>query len=169
MKTLIALAAAASLTAGSALAQTPPPAAPAAPFQVIRLGDNQLSCEALIGEINALNGQLTAIQNQMTQASTEMSRSAMQAARGGMGGGGMNTAMTLGGMASAFIPGAGLALGAAQALAGAAQQAQMANAQNNMMNQMDAMTAQIAESTALMGPISQRVDHLSEISRNKGC
>jgi len=150
----------------SAWAQTPP-ADPAA-FEVVRLGDGQMTCEALITEINGLNGQMTAITNRMTEASSEMSRSAMQSARG-MGGGGMSTAMTLGSMAAAFIPGAGLALGAAQAAAGAAQQAQQMAQRNQMVDQMEDMTTEITEASMLMGPISQRVEHLSEISRGKGC
>lgn len=153
----------------SALAQTPP-ADPAA-FEVVRLGDGQMTCETLIVEINGLNAQMTGITNRMTEASTEMSRNAMQQARGmgGLGGGGMSTAMSLGSMAAALIPGAGLALGAAQAVAGAAQQAQMASQRNQMFDQMDDMTTEITEATMMMGPISQRVEHLSEISRDKGC
>lgn len=156
------LAFATPMTAGAQEA----PAVPAS-FEVVRLADGQMTCEALVAEINGLNGRMNDLTSRMTGAATEMSRNALQQARGM--GGGASTALSLGGLAAAMIPGAGLALGAAQALAGAAQQAQMASQQDRMYDQMDAMTAQVGEATALMGPISQRIDHLGEIARGKGC
>lgn len=151
--------------AAPALAQTAAPAqAPA--FQVIRLGDNQMICEALIGEINALNTQLQTQQAQMSQRAADAASSAMRASRGSTG---MNTALSLGSMAASFIPGASLAVAAASQVASTAQMASAQAAQDQAMQDMESLTATMtADSNAMIGP-SQRIEHLSEISRNKGC
>ena len=66
-----------------------------APFDVVRLGDGALTCEALVAEIRGYNAELQTMQQQMTVASNDISREAMEAAtRRPMGGG---VAMVLGG------------------------------------------------------------------------
>jgi hypothetical protein len=150
-------------TVNAARGQEPSPA----PFQVVRLGDSQLACEALVTEINGLNGQMQSMQTAMSDRAMQASQNAMRAARGP--GRGASTAMSLGTMAASMIPGAGLFAGAASQVAAAAQAAQAQAAQNRAMEDMEAMTAEMTTSASAMGPISQRVEHLSEISRSKGC
>lgn len=151
---------AASLVATPTFAQEAPVAP--APFEVVRLGDSAQSCEALVAEINALNQQFMAMQQSVMAVSQDMSRSAMSASRQRPGGG---LASGLGGVAASFIPGAGLLMGAVQAVEQQASVASMRSQQDAMQTQMQALT----ESTAQMGPVSERVSHLSEIARSKSC
>lgn len=150
------------LMATPAFAQEQPAAPEPAPFEVVRLGDSNLSCEALVGEIGTLNQQLMAVQQNLMSAGQDMSREAMAASRQRPGGG---LVSGLGGLAASFIPGGGLVMGAVQM---AEQQA----AASSMRAQQDAMQARMAamtESTAMLGPLSERVAHLSEIARNRSC
>lgn len=153
--------------------QTPQPtqtpqaaAAPATGFQVVRPGDSQMSCEALIAEANALNAQMTAMQSAMTDRAMNMSRSQLQGMQTQMG---ASTAMSLGSMAASFIPGAGLALGAAQSVAGLAQRAAAAAAQQQRMSAMDDMMADVQAGTSQMMPLMNRADHLTDLSIAKRC
>jgi hypothetical protein len=142
-------------------AQDLPVAAPVA-FEVVRMGDSNLSCEALIAEMNTLNQQMLAMQQTLMTAGQEFSRDAMQASRQRPGGG---LATSLGGLAASFIPGGGMVMGAVQA-------AQQQSAASSMRAQQDSMQQRIqavTEGAAMMGPISQRVDHLGEIARDHSC
>ena len=163
-RTLTVLLSAAALFATGAQAQTAAPIepAPAAPFEVVRMGDSSLSCEALITEIGSLNQQMAAAQQEMMAASQEMSRESMASLRQRPGGGLMSG---IGGMAASMVPGGGLLLGAVQA---AGQQAQAASARDRQAA-MDERIQAMTDSAALFGPISQRVDHLSEIARRRSC
>jgi|GEM_PF-1946469 len=155
-------------TAPAAAAPAAPPTAASgdAPFQVVRAGDSQLSCEALIAEANALNAQMTATQNAMSQRAMDMSRSRMSSIQARQG---VSTAMGLGGMAAAFVPGAALAMGAAQSVAGMAQRAAAAQQQQKMMGDIDDMMTDIQASTDQLMPLMNRADHLTDLSMAKGC
>lgn len=144
------------------------PAAPAAdaPFQVVRPGDSQMSCEALIAEANALNAQMTAAQNLVSERAMEMTRSQL---RGMQAQQGMSSAMSLGGLAASFIPGAGLALGAAQSVAGLAQRANAAAQQQQRLSAMDDMIGDVEASTSQLMPLMNRADHLTDLSIAKRC
>lgn len=159
MRTLMILLA--TLAASVAQAQTVEPAAPP-PFEVVRLGDSNLSCEALIAEIGTLNQQMAAVQQDLMATSQTMSRDAM-ASMAPRPGGGLLTG--LGGMAAGFVPGGALVMGGIQAVEQEARAASMRNRQTAMADQMQALS----DSTALLGPIAQRVDHLSEIARRRSC
>lgn len=136
--------------------------APAGAFQVVRPGDNALSCEALISEMMALNTRSQQLQAAMTEQSMAISRNAMASGRGAAMGG---AAMSLGGMAASFVPGASLVMGAVAAAGAATQRAQMEQQQQQQMAGAQALT----ESMADLGPIAQRVAHLAEISRHQSC
>ncbi|RZJ18052.1 MAG: hypothetical protein EON91_06880 [Brevundimonas sp.] len=143
-----------------------PAAAVDVPFQVVRAGDSQMSCEALIAEANALNGEMMAMQNAMSQRAMDMSRSRMSSLQAQQG---VSTAMSLGGLAAAFVPGAGLALGAAQSVAGMAQRAAAAQEQQNMMSDIDDMMLDVQARTDQLMPVMNRADHLTDLSMAKGC
>jgi hypothetical protein len=128
------------------------------PFQVVRLGDGQMSCEALIGEINSLNAEMERVQRDMMGRAMAMSREATQSLSGGGLGG---AAMSLGGLAAGFIPGGELLMGAASMAA----QAQMSHQMNEMTSEAETM----ASEGLVVGPISQRLEHLTEISRDRRC
>lgn len=182
MKGLLTLTAAMSLTVSAAAQDVPevsdPAAAPAqaaapAPdasadgaFQVVRPGDSQMSCEALIAEANALNDQLTQAQNAMSERAMDMARSQL---RGMQAQQAASTAMNLGGMAASLIPGAGLALGAAQSVAGVAQRAAAAAQQQQQLQAMDDMIADTQAATETLMPLMNRADHLTDLSIAKGC
>jgi len=140
----------------------PTGASPDEPFEIVRLGDGAMSCETLIGEIRTYNNELQAMQQQMSAAAVEMSESALNSVPGG-GMGGM--AMGLGGVAASFVPGAAVAMGAVQAASALAGQAAMRNRRRKMSEQMGEMV----DNTSRMGPLSQRVEHLSEIARSRSC
>jgi hypothetical protein len=138
-----------------------------ASFQVIRLGDNGMSCEALITEINGLNGQLQATSNAMNERAATVSRNAMRGARGpGMG---ASTALNLGTMAASMIPGAGLFASVASQAASSAQMAQAQAAQEQSMRDMENLGAEMTAGSSAIVPVTQRIEHLSQITRTKGC
>ncbi len=184
MKGVLALTAAMSLTVSAAAQDVPEvsdpaasPAQAAAPapapdasadgaFQVVRPGDSQMSCEALIAEANALNDQLTQAQNAMSERAMDMARSQL---RGMQAQQAASTAMNLGGMAASLIPGAGLALGAAQSVAGVAQRAAAAAQQQQQLQAMDDMIADTQAATETLMPLMNRADHLTDLSIAKGC
>lgn len=154
---------AATLLAAPAVAQEAPLAPPPAEtFEVVRLGDSDLSCEALVGEIGTLNQQMQAAQQNMAALGQDFSRDAMQASRRRPGGG---VATSLGGLAAGFIPGAGLVMGAVQAAEHQAAASAMRSQQATMQQRMQALN----EGALLLGPLSQRVAHLSEIARDRSC
>jgi len=72
-------------------------------------------------------------------------------------------------MLGAMIPGVGLALGAAQSVAGMAQQAAAAAQQQQMMNDVDQMMTDAQESSRDLMPLMSRADHLTDLSMSKGC
>lgn len=151
----------------AALAQSDPgattPAASEQPFQVVRAGDGAMTCEALIAEINALNSQVQALQMEMTEVGAQMSRDSMAAMGGGRGAAGMG--MGLASAAAGFIPGAGLLTGAVMGAAQQASQAAMVARQKEIMER----SASLNDNVMTMAPLANRAQHLSEISRNKGC
>lgn len=182
MRAVLTIVAATSLAA-SAVAQEAVPPAPqpvpapasgsgsaAAPaddaFQVIRPGDSQMSCEALIAEANALNARVNEQQNALSDRAMDSSRGMMRAQQAQSG---ISTAMSLGSMLGSMIPGVGLALGAAQAAAGVAQQAAAAAQRQQMMNEVDQMMSEAQASSRDLMPLMSRADHLSDLSMAKGC
>lgn len=138
------------------------PVAPPVAFEVVRMGDSNLSCEALITEMNTLNQQMLTMQRAVMTASQDLSRDAMQATRQRPGGG---LATGLGGLAASFFPGGGMVMGAVQAAQQQSAASSMRTQQESLQQRIQAMT----EGTAMMGPISQRVDHLGEIARAHSC
>lgn len=133
--------------------QTPPT------YQVVRLGDGQLTCEALVAEIGGVTAELDRIQRDMMDRSMDLS----QEATAGLGGGGMGgAAMSLGSMAASFIPGADMLMGAA---ASAAAAAQLERQRSRMVSEAEAMAGE----ALIIGPMSQRLEHLAELSRDKNC
>lgn len=148
-----------ALAATGAVAQEAP-VVPSSDFQVVRRGDGDMSCDALIAEITSLNSQVQAMQMQMTEMGSDLSRSAMAATRRSGGG-----ALGLAGAVASFIPGASMLTGAAAMVQ---QQAQQAAAQQQQQQIMD-RTASITESVTAMAPMANRAAHLTEIARNKSC
>ena len=145
------------LCAISGAAAAAPQAAPA--YQVVRLGDGQLSCEALVAEIGGVTAELDRIQRDMMERSMAMG----QEASASLGGGGLGgTAMSLGSMAASFIPGADMLLGAA---AEAAATAQLERQRSRMMSEAQDMAGE----ALVIGPMSQRLEHLAELSRDRSC
>ena len=132
--------------------QTPPT------YQVVRLGDGQLTCEALVAEINGVTAELDRVQRDMMDRSMDLSQEATAGLGGGMGG----AAMSLGSMAASFIPGADMLMGAA---ASAAAAAQLERQRSRMVSEAEAMAGE----GLIIGPMSQRLEHLAELSRDKNC
>lgn len=137
----------------------PVPAPGVAPApQVVRAGDSQLGCPALIAEMDGISQQIQAI-SERSVANAERARAAATRAPPPV----VNPAQTLAGLAAGFIPGAGLALGAMQTAAAVGRPVDPApNAE------MQAMAADAASMMALI-PASQRFEHLSALARTKGC
>lgn len=161
--------AAAADTAPATPTTPAPQTAPAAPpsgnpsLQVVRAGDGAMTCEALIAEINTLNAQVQALQMQMTEIGNQMSRDSMAAMGAGRGVAG--TGLGLASAVAGFIPGAGVLTGAAMGVAQQASQAAMVARQREIMER----GASLNDSVTAMAPMANRAQHLSEISRNKGC
>ena len=145
--------------------QTAPAASPPVnqPLQVVRAGDGAMTCEALIAEINTLTNEMMALQTAMTEASNQMSRDAMAAM--GAGRGAVGTGMGLANAVAGFIPGAGILTGAVMGVQQQAAQAAMM-ARNREMAERG---TSLSEGAMNMAPLANRAQHLSEISRNKGC
>ena len=143
-----------------AVAAAPQSALQAPPtYEVVRLGDGQMTCEALVAEINGVTAELDRIQRDMMDRSMDLS----QEATAGLGGGGMGgAAMSLGSMAASFIPGADMLLGAA---ASAAANAQLERQRSRMVSEAEAMAGE----ALVIGPMSQRLEHLAELSRDRNC
>ncbi|KQY84746.1 hypothetical protein ASD25_06885 [Brevundimonas sp. Root1423] len=169
VKTVLAVVMMTSFGA-TAVAQEAVPAPAGAPadsgFQVVRPGDSQMSCEALIAEANALNAQMAAQQSALTERAMESSRGIMRAQQVQSG---VSTALSVGSMIGAMIPGVALALDAAQSVAGMAQQATAAAQRQQMMNDMDQMMTDAQASGRDLMPLMNRADHLTDLSMAKGC
>lgn len=135
-------------------------------FQVVRPGDGRMTCEALLAEANALNAQANAMQNAMGQRTVAFSQAQMRDMRVSHG---ASTAMNLGSMAAGFIPGAALAVGAAQSVANVARQGAAAVQQERRMNQMETMMAEAQADAERMMPIMNRADHLTDLAMDRGC
>lgn len=129
------------------------PETPQAVFQAVRAGDEQLTCEAMTAEVGALSAQI-----QQLQAATAPEKprrrglGGLASLAGGLGG--------FGGVAAAFIPGAGLAIGAAQLLSAAGPLIDQAEA---------ASQAEAAAQTTDPALLQQRVDHLTGLAQGAGC
>jgi len=160
MKTMLALAAAASLTASSAFAQTaevvPAPERDAnGIYQVIRGTDNQLSCAQLISEMNLLNAQIKGQATQVAAAPQQQPSQAGNVARGLLGAAAQQGLARFGG--GGF--GAGRAF-AAQAASGAI---------SNMSQPQQQTQPQMAAAPAAVSDQSQRMTRISPIFASKGC
>lgn len=132
--------------------ETPAPAADApasAKFEIVRSGDEDMSCDALTTEVNALYAQSFAIAEGVSP------EAATQPRRRGLG-----SMLSLGSIAAAFIPGAGLAMGAAQMLATADQAGGLVSNVQNVFG---------GGEVEQMRNLEKRMDHLKAISKNKSC
>lgn len=134
-------------SAVSAFAEEAAPT-PAAAYEIVRAGDNQLSCEALIAQINAINAEVQAMQADQQKRMMASVNGMMPSRTGSM----------VGGMAASMIPGAGMVLGVGRAAAADARQAKM-------MSEVEKVTAE----SIGMTPMYQRMDHLKDISIAKSC
>lgn len=150
------------------MAEAAPASAAADPatFQVVRPGDGRLTCEALLAEINTLNAELSDAQNAMSQRAMEISRSQMRDMRVRQG---ASAAMTVGGVAAAFIPGAALAVGAAQSVAAHAQRAAAVAQQERQISRMEEMMEGMQADSERLMPLMNRTDHLTDLAMDKGC
>lgn len=117
--------------------------------------------------MDTLNLQVETAQAQMMARSTELTRTAMRAGRGG--GMAQGLGMQLGSLAASFIPGGALVASAAQTVASTAMQAQQAAQQDRMMRDMEEAAVGMSEGMNDQMPVMQRIEHLSEITRDKGC
>lgn len=142
-----------------ASAQTGPAVSPAPPpYAVVRLGDGQMSCSDLVAEIGAITTEMDDLQRDMMSRSMAMGREATAS----LGGGGGGAAMTLGGLAASFIPGADMLLGAA---ASAVAAAQLERQRGELMDEAQEMAGE----ALAIGPMSQRLEHLAELAREREC
>ncbi|WP_269716134.1 hypothetical protein [Caulobacter sp. NIBR2454] len=146
-KTITVAAMAAGLT-GQAWAQAPA----AEPFQVIRPGDRQMSCEVLIAEINGTNAQMAsrrvAAMEQMMGAANRMVTSTMAT----------SAATSLVGGVASMVP-------MGSTLLNAAVKAKQAADVNNLTSQtMDAQRDLMSE-----GDVQARLDHLNRLYESKQC
>jgi len=143
----LSAAVAATFVAGPLQAQS------AATYEVVRLNDNAMTCEALIGEINTLS-------NEVRQQTADAARASRNRQTAGAVGRGLLSGLAQG--ASMFGGGGGNGLGgavAASALAGLANQAATASA-----------TAPVEQPAAAAAtPQAERLAHLTELSRNRSC
>ncbi len=148
------------LCAFPGVVEAAPQSAPQVPatYQVVRLGDGQLTCEALVAEINGVTAELDQIQRGMMGRALDLSQEATGALGGGMGG----AALSLGSMAASFIPGADMLMGAA---ASAAAAAQLERQRSRMVSEAEEMAGE----ALVIGPMSQRLEHLAELSRDRNC
>lgn len=126
----------------------PPPAS--TKFEVERSGDEELSCDALTTEITALNAQMVQI---IDGVPAEAEAQPRRRALGSM--------LSLGGgIAAALIPGAGLAIGAAQMLSTADEAGGLYGNIQNIFGQGDA---------GAVRALTKRVEHLTALSEAKSC
>lgn len=140
----------------AAPAATPAPAADPNVYQVLRVGDRDMSCEALIAEANALNAKIAADQ-QAAAKKAQGGRFGRQVA-GGTAAGAMRVGgrMALGRVIGGMTPFGGLvAVAATDALAASAGQAIAEGGE--------------AEAPATAPPEQQRMNHLLGLYREKSC
>lgn len=151
MKTSVAvLAAALALAAGVA----PSHAAP--DFQVVRLGDNEATCEALITEINALHAEVQR-QQQQAQRNAQARQTAGRLGRGLLSGL-ARSASTLAYGGSTDNLGTSLAANAASGVA-----SEIASGGTGGQAEAPAPAAEVAS------PQKQRLDHLQAIASVRPC
>lgn len=142
----------------AAMVQSPPAPAPDPVYQVLRVGDRQMSCEALINETNSLSAGLI----------TEQKAAAVKAKKAKVGKG------IMGGAAGGLMAGAAR-YGLARGMMGGAISAPMAQAVVSVTDRTSIAAGQaIAESgdaaqDDITSPQEQRRDHLMELYREKAC
>ena len=126
----------------------------------VRPGDNALSCEALVSEMNVLSGQVQAASTRMQARAQTMVADANEARKPDQPG----AAATLGDVAASFVPGAGLLLGAARTLG----KTVIASGPTAKGPDMAGVAADVG---AMQGMIlvGQRIEHLSAIWRSRSC
>ncbi|RZJ02033.1 MAG: hypothetical protein EON90_00070 [Brevundimonas sp.] len=143
---LVSTAVAAIFVAGPLQAQS-------APYEVVRMNDNAMTCEALIGEINTLS-------NEVRQQTADAARASRNRQTAGAVGRGLLSGLAQG--VSMFGGGGNNGIGgavAASALSGLANQAASTAA--------SAPTEQPA--AAAPSPQAERLAHLNDLNRSRGC
>jgi len=128
---------------------------------VVRPGDSQLSCAALIDEMNIGSQQIQAGSARMHDRTDRMLAAAMREPPK------VGAAQGVAGLVAGFVPGAGLALGVVQTL-GAASQSVPRQTAGATLEDARGMSDDVAAMTAL-APVGQRFEHLNAIFRSKGC
>mgnify|MGYP000947240546 CR=1 FL=1 len=129
-----------------------PPALPPVDFQVVRLGDSNLSCEALMTEINTLSAQAS--------AGINFDYSAMMPKGSMMGGAGMSGI----GMLAGLDP-----TGLSSMFAGQAMAAKARADADKQMKQVEDQMAGMQQKMALAQQQQQRVQHLQSLFQEKKC
>jgi hypothetical protein len=130
-------------------------------YEVARRGDGQLSCGALISEMNIGSQQISAGGARMQDRADRMLASTTREAPK------VSAAQAVAGVVAGLVPGAGLALGVAQtlgAVGGSAPQQPAGPTLDDARGMNDAAAAMSA-----LVPVGQRFEHLSAIFRSKGC
>lgn len=122
------------------------------PYEVVRLNDNAMTCEALVGEINALS-------NEVRQQTANAARASRNRQTAGAVGRGLLSGLAQG--ASMFgVGGDGIGGAvAASAISGLANQAASAVA-SGPTEQAEA---------APLSPQAERLAHLNNLNRNRAC
>lgn len=152
---LAAFGGVASAWSGAAAAQDAPAA-----YQVVRVGDGQMSCEALVAQINALSAEADAARSAAVAGAVAAQQRAASRAQGGQ----TAKRLALGGLAGglAYMPfGGGLA---SFAVRSAAVNAANAAAVGTDVVQVNTAAPEVAES-----PQAKRLTHLNAILQRKGC
>lgn len=130
-------------------------------YEVARPGDSQLSCAALISEMNIGSQQIQTGSARMRDRTDRMTASATREAPK------VSAAQTVAGMVAGFVPGAGLALGAAQTLT-AASRPPPQQPPGYTPEEARGLGDDAAAMSAMV-PVGQRFEHLNAIFQNKGC
>ena len=154
MKRLLAAAAALMMTASASTAAF----AEETPYQVLRAGDREMSCEALASEANGLNAKLMA--DQQAAAKKSQRSSTGRGLMGGLAGGVLGGAARYG-LARGMVGGA-LCPVLAQGLVAVSDSTSQAVGQAVANGGQDAPAATVT-------PEQQRMNHLLSIYKEKGC
>lgn len=144
----------AAVTAALTLVSGAAPAFAAPDYQVVRAGDNEASCEALLAEINSLNAEVQRQQEQ-AQRSAQTRQTAGRLGRG-----------LLSGLARSAST---LAYGGSMENVGSAVAANAAHSVANEIASGGGNAQPAPQVEAVNTPQKQRLDHLQSISAVRPC